>query len=106
LHVQCDASRQEIQNAKENIIFYALCVLYALSAAVVALETGEFGVAAFVSNNAVFFRANQLCAQIDDVSIALHMEIAGPVLFGCCDFIAQSILVRTTDNGYRFHLFI
>jgi hypothetical protein len=54
LHVQCHASRQEIQNAKQNIIFYALCVLYVLSVAVVALETGQI-VVQFVSNNAVFF---------------------------------------------------
>jgi hypothetical protein len=77
-----------------------------LSGAVVALETGIFAVAFFVSNNAVFFRANKLYAQTKDVSIAFHMTIASSVFFGCCDFIAQSILVRTTDNGYRFHLFI
>jgi hypothetical protein len=56
----------------------------------------------------LFFQlcANQLCAQTDSVIIDLHVDIAQPVLFGCCDFLAQCILVRTTDNGYRFHLFI
>ena len=49
-------------------------------------------------------RANQ--PQSDDVSILLDVVIAENVLFGCCDFIAQSILVRATDNGYLFHLFI
>jgi hypothetical protein len=81
-----------------------------LSVAPITLNTGEFVVAHFVSNNAAFFFfqrcANQLCAQTDDLSIQFHMEIAESVFFGCCDFIAQSILVRTTDNGYRFHLFI
>ena len=62
----------------------------------------------FVSNDAAFFQfcANQLCAQTDDTSIELHMEIAETILFGCCDFLAQCILVRTTDNAYWFHLFI
>jgi hypothetical protein len=34
------------------------------------------------------------------------MAIADAVTFGCCDFLTQSILVRTTDNTYLFHLFI
>jgi hypothetical protein len=95
LHLQCHASRNEIQDAKQNIIFYALWGLYLLSVAIVALETGIFAVAFFVSNNAVFFRANQLYAQTDAASISLHMYIAESVLFGCSDFIAQCILVRT-----------
>jgi hypothetical protein len=99
--VQYHASRQEIHNGKQNIIFYALCVLYMLTVALITLQTGQFVVAASVSNNAEsFFHANQLCAQINDVSIPLHMAIAEGVSFGCCDFIAQCILVRTTDNGY------
>jgi hypothetical protein len=102
--VQCHASdKKEIDNTKPKTIFYALCVLYVLSVAVMALETGQSVVGAFVSNNAVFFRANQLCAQTDDINILLHMDIAEGVLFGCCDSIAQCILVRTTGNTYRFH---
>ena len=78
-----------------------------LSVSYMCCDNAEF-VVEVVSNNATFFQrcANQLCAQTDDVSIGLHMEIADSVLFGCCDFLAQCILVRTTDNAYRFHLFI
>jgi hypothetical protein len=46
--MQHHASKKE---TKQKIVFYALCVLYVLSAAVVALYTGEFVVATFVSNN-------------------------------------------------------
>jgi hypothetical protein len=72
---------------------------------VIALDTGNYVVVAFVSNNVVFFRANQLCTQrrseTDDLSIALHMAIAEGISFACCDFLAQSILVRTTaDSAY------
>ena len=102
--MQCHASRKE--NAKQEIVFYALCVLYVLSVAVITLDTGKFVVFVFVSNNAAFFGANQLCVQTDDVSIQLQMDIAEGALFGCCDFLAQCILVRTTDNGYLSHLFI
>ena len=51
-------SKEEIDNAKQKMIFYALCVLYVLSVAVVALETGLFVIAS-VSNNAAFF--SMLC---------------------------------------------
>ena len=102
--MQCHGSRKEIDNRKQRTVFYALCVLYVLSVAVVTLDTGAF----VVSNNAALFQlcANQLCAQTDDVSILLHVGIAEGVLFGRCDFLAQCILVRTSDNGYLFHLFI
>ena len=105
--MQYHTSKEEIDNTKQKTVFYALCVLYVLSVAVVALETGLF-VVGFVSNNAAFFQlcANQLCVQTGDVSIAFRTTIAQGVLFGCCDFLAQCILVRATDNAYRFHLFI
>ena len=108
LHMKCHTSRNEIDNAKQNIVFYALGVLYVFSVAVIILDAGGFVVES-VSNNAAFFFklcANQLCAQTNDVSLLLHMSIAQVVFFGCCDFLTQCILVRTTDNGYRFHLFI
>ena len=55
MHVQYHASKEEIDNAKQKIVFYALCVLYVLSVAVIILET-ELVMIAFVSNNnAVFF---------------------------------------------------
>jgi hypothetical protein len=52
--VQCHAAKNEIDNAKPKIIFYAVCLLYVLSVAVFTLETGGF-VVGFVSNNAAFF---------------------------------------------------
>ena len=53
--MRCHASRNEIHDAKQKIIFYALCVLYVLSVACIALDTGDFVVATFVSSNAAFF---------------------------------------------------
>ena len=50
--MQCHASRKEVDNAKQKIVFYALCVLYVLSVAVVALDI-ETIVVVHVSNNAV-----------------------------------------------------
>ena len=55
LHVQYHISNEEIDNTKQKTVFYALCVLYVLSVAVITLETGLFVVLKFVRNNAVFF---------------------------------------------------
>jgi hypothetical protein len=71
-------SRNEIHDTKQNTGFHALCGLYVLSVVVVTLDTGIFVVGVFVSNNAVFFRANQLCAQTN----------ADAIFFHCCDFLA------------------
>jgi hypothetical protein len=38
------------------MVFYALCVLYVLSLAVITLDTGEFVVIAIVSNNEAFLK--------------------------------------------------
>ena len=51
--MRCHASRKEVDDAKQKIIFYALCVLYVLSVACITLDTAYFVVAS-VSNNAAF----------------------------------------------------
>jgi hypothetical protein len=38
--------------------------------------------------------------QKNDIRMAYHLAIGQITLFGCCDFIAQCILVRTSDNAY------
>ena len=48
------SAEKEIDNAKKKIIFYALCVLYVLSVAVVALDTGVFVVNEFIVSNLDF----------------------------------------------------
>ena len=104
--MQCHASRKETDNTKQKTVFYTLCVLYVLSVATIAAKIGECLVA-FVSNDFFFNVALIGCAhQNDDVTILLQIYIAQSALFGCCDFLAQCILVRTTDNACLFHLFI
>jgi hypothetical protein len=45
-------------------------------------------------------------AQNVDNTVLYRLSILEATLLGCCDFIAQSILVRTTDDAYSFSLFI
>ena len=51
LHVQYHTSKEEMMTKKQKIVFYALCVLYVLSVALITLDT----VIAVVSNDAAFF---------------------------------------------------
>ena len=72
----------------------------ALSAIDIAVNT----VPDFVSNCIFFFfqlRANSVVE--GDVISMYGFAIAEATIFGCCDFIAQCILVRTA-NKYSIHL--
>ena len=53
LYLQYHSSKKETDNATQNI-FYALCVLYVLSVALIALDIAIF-LATFVSNNEPLF---------------------------------------------------
>jgi hypothetical protein len=47
--------------------------------------------------------------QNNDIKMAYSFSISQITVFGCCDFIAQCILVRTSDNAYlsiRFNYLI
>ena len=98
LQSSSDESRMAI------IHFYALCLLYVLSTASVV---SDLVVAILqVSNNPVCKNINFLSAvqfhisipslqpQIDSQSILFHLSIFQIIAIGCCDFIAQCILVR------------
>jgi len=58
---------------KKNIIFYALCILYVLSGVTI------------VSDIVMIF--------IDNISTAYYVNVIQGTVFGCCDFISQSILI-------------
>jgi hypothetical protein len=48
-------SKDELDRAKQNIIFYTVCVLYVLSVVVVALDIAILAVDVFVCDNELFF---------------------------------------------------
>ena len=49
MHVQYHASKDETDNAKQNITFYALCVLYMLSGPVIVLDIATIVVSIVIS---------------------------------------------------------
>jgi len=69
----CHATKRETDSSKPNIIFYALCVLYVLTVAVVAIDIGPLP---------------------QDVTLINDLDITSVTLFGCCDFITQCILIH------------
>ena len=105
------------ESRKTSIIFYALCLLYVLSTATFVCDL--LGNVISVSNNSIskdiiFLSVtiqlrlgtppvpSQLLL-IDSQSLLFRIAIVEPTVFGCCDFIAQFILVRI--NNYTYHLF-
>jgi len=51
LHLQIHTSRKEADSRKQNIVFHALCILYLLSAAIIALDIASFVADVIVSDN-------------------------------------------------------
>ena len=57
IHVHYHASRERTDNIPPNrIVFYALCVLYVLSVALIALDIAPVVVGVFASNNKNFLK--------------------------------------------------
>ena len=99
-------SAKGADNARQTFS-YALCVLYALAVAFIAFDIVIF-VAVLTS---VHFSTSRLSAmQTPDLNMSTVYRLGSivqPIMCGFCDFIGQSILVRTTgDNAYPFNLFI
>ena len=87
------------------ILFYALCLLYALSSAIVVSDLVGT-IILQVSNNPIcrninFFiscvqwhiSTSSLRFQTNSQQIIFHLCLVQTIAFGCCDFIAQCILV-------------
>ena len=96
-YLQCRSSRTA------NIVFYALCLLYILSAAAAITDLLNTLLVSnnFISENIIFlsvmqlYGLNTLPVQLDLQSMLFRIVIVQNVLFGCCIAIGQSILVST-----------
>jgi hypothetical protein len=85
-----------------TIIFYALCLIYVLSTVNVVADFLSI-ILKYVSNNSIskniiFLSVVQTyfttLSLIDGVSLEFSLGIIGTIASGCCDFLAQCILVR------------
>ena len=94
-----------------TIVFYALCLLYVLSAATVVSDLATLILQ--VSNNpickniiflsVVQWHISTLSPQLQIylLSMLFHLTIVQVIAVGCCDFIAQCILVRMNHCTYH-----
>ena len=86
MYLQCSSNKSRTA----TIIFYALCLLYVLSAATVISDL----VAVIL----------QPQGQIDSTRTLFNVTIVQSIAVGGCDFIAQSVLVRINHCTY-YHPF-
>ena len=103
MYLQCHGSQQSTDTSRaKHILFYALWVLYALSAA-----TGMIDILALSWTHRVGMDDHRCLTLfqlvVQNIEIAHHLEIIGVTIFAYCDFTAQFILVRTTGN-IAYHL--
>jgi hypothetical protein len=104
LYLQCPLK----ESRTATIVFYVLCLLYALSMATVAMDLVQSVLG--VSNNSIRnsiiiiqMRIGALSPQDenDSQSMLYRTSIVQMVANGSCDFIAQSILVRINHCTYH-----
>ena len=100
MYIQHRGSQKSTDRAN-NILFYALGILYGLTTATIIidiLETCWVGTVSINDNRCLTFF--QLVLQ--NVEILYHLNILQATLFALCDVMAQSILVRTTGKAYHY----
>jgi len=78
IHLACHATKRETDSSKPNLIFYALCALYVLTVAFFAVDIADSVVLPSSGNIILFY----------------GLGVTASVLFACCDFIAQCILIH------------
>ena len=101
MYLQRHGSQKSAYKAK-NIVFYALWVLYALSAVTSIVEILDISVSVSMDNHGCLISFQLLVR-----NIVVNHRVLGIIqitVFACCDFIAQFILVRTFGNAH--HLLI
>ena len=102
MYLQHRESQKGTDKAK-SILFYALWVLYAVSAATCVIDIlkylGVWRLDLVSVDDYGWLALFQLVVQ--NIEIMYPLQIIETTLFACCDFIAQFILVRTTDNAHH-----
>ena len=112
MYLQHQASRIG-EDKKTAIFFFSICLLYILSTVIIAMDTARYML--YVGNNSIYLSITTLFtlsviqdfAMKDQNSIVFlsYLPQTVGVIFGICDFIAQSILVRINSTPIvHFHV--
>lgn len=107
MYLQYEGTKKPLDK-RTTIVFYSLCTLYALSTAIFTIDITE--TVLLVSNISVCdHNLFLLCYQSSGYTGAMFYKIAiisSTMISGCCDFLAQSILVCISLTSSSFILFI
>ena len=97
MYLQHRGPQQSTDRAR-NILFYALCVLYALAMAISIID-----ILIFCRVYTVSLDHHRCCLTLLQLVLQnmYYVEITEVTIFAFCDAIAQSILVCTTGNAYH-----
>ena len=99
VYLQHRDSQNKSRTRTASIIFYALCVLYILSTVNVVLDLANF-IIQLVSNNPIcknIIFSNSVMQKNFGLE-SIYIGILQTTVNGCCDFLAQCILVRTLNH--------
>ena len=95
--------RPQNKSRTASIIFYALCVLYALSTVNVVVDlVTNIPIIGKVSNNLSVYSVvpkNFYNLQLESLAFTLYIPILQNTVNGCCDFLSQCILVRILSHS-------
>jgi hypothetical protein len=109
MFLQCSQNKSRMA----SIIFYALCVLYVLSTVNVVLDLMNNIIQA--NNNSESIRKNIIflisCAfeliDVESIQVVVYrISIIQVTTSGCCDFLAQCILVRINLYIYQLNAIV
>ena len=106
MYLQCQSNKSTGTGRATTIVFYAVCLLYFLS----SLDfVSDFSALVLeVSNNSIwcmntiFFKlVVQSRSTISILPVIFRFQIVQAVASGCCNFLAQCILVRINHCTYH-----
>ena len=104
MYLQHRSGSQQNTDRANNILFYALWVLYALSVATSIIDIlGFFWIDPVSMDNHHCLTLCELVVQNNEMEY--HLAIIQATIFALCEVIAQFILVRTTGNTYHLSNF-
>ena len=99
MYFQCQSDNSSSRT--RTIIFYAICLLYLLST--VSFVSDLVAAIFFVSGNSICSK-NMIFLSVGQSRFGLSifpLQILQSVSSGCCDFLAQCILVRINQCTYH-----
>ena len=103
MYFQCQSNNSTVRT--KTIIFYAICLLYLLSTVNFVSDL----VAAIFSVSNISICCNLACKNFFYISVvqsridvpSFSLQTVQTITSGCCDFLAQCILVRINHRTYH-----